>query len=227
MLTDTMTMESTGVVFSKTEKGREEMAKRSHGLNPVQRRVLIIIDGSKSFEALAEMIPAMVSSGQLRDILAYLLEYGFIAAVEDDQKAQSYSGKLGMGAAPLQRTATAPAQAPAQTSAPVQAQAKMPIPASSSGTAATSAALTDDSAAIRLVKDFMTTTAQTYLGLLSAPLIQRIEQARTAPQLMSVAGQWNMALRDSAQGKRFADPYLEQVRSALAASAKSALEMQA
>lgn len=183
MLTDTMTMESTGVVFSKTEKGREEMAKRSHGLNPVQRRVLIIIDGSKSFEALAEMIPAMVSSGQLRDILAYLLEYGFIVAVEDEQKAQ------------------------------------MPIPASSSGTAAASAALTDDPAAIRLVKDFMTTTAQTYLGLLSAPLIQRIEQARTAPQLMSVAGQWNMALRDSAQGKRFADPYLEQVRSALAASA--------
>lgn len=183
MLTDTMTMESTGVVFSKTEKGREEMARRSHGLNPVQRRVLIIIDGSKSFDALAEMIPAMVSSGQLRDILAYLLEYGFIVAVEDDQKAQ------------------------------------MPIPASSSGTTAASAALTDDPVAIRLVKDFMTTTAQTYLGLLSAPLIQRIEQARTAPQLMSVAGQWNMALRDSAQGKRFADPYLEQVRSALAASA--------
>jgi hypothetical protein len=180
-------MESTGIIFSKTEKGREEMAKRSHGLNPSQRRVLIIIDGNKGFDALADMVPAMVPSGQLRDILAYLMEHGFIAAAEGDQKAQSHAATV----------------------------------------TAASSALTDDPATIRLVKDFMTTTAQTYLGLLSASLIQRIEQARTPIQLMSVAGQWNMALRDSAQGKRFADPYLEQVRSALVAGAKPALDMSA
>lgn len=173
------TIESTGIVFSKTEKGREEMSSRAHGLNPMQRRVLIIIDGSKDLETIIEMIPAMVPSGQLQEILGYLLEHGFITQVDSDARGQSHAGA--------------------------------------------GAALTEDPATIRLVKDFMTTTAQTYLGLLSAPLIQRVEQAKTATQLMAVAGHWNMALRDSQQGKRFASPYLEQVKSALATGAKPAL----
>lgn len=179
------TMNSTGIIFSKTDKGREEMAQRSHGLNPAQRRILILIDGSKTANALAAMNPALTASGQFDDILALLLEQGFIASAGGER----------------------PAPAAIQQEAPAAADDA------------------DDAAAIREVKDFMTTTAHTYLGLLSAPLIQRIEQARTASQLKSVVGQWNMALRDSAQGKRFADTYLEQVRSALAGGAMPVAEI--
>ena len=76
-------------------------------------------------------------------------------------------------------------------------------------------ALIQDEQTLREVKDFMTTTAQTYLGLLSAEIIQKIERAKDAAQLMSILGQWSMALRDSKQGSRFASVYLAQVQATL------------
>lgn len=79
-------------------------------------------------------------------------------------------------------------------------------------------ALTQDDAKIREIKDFMTTTAQTYLGLLAADLIQRIERTKTSAALMALVGQWHMALRDSKNGNRFAGPYLDQVKAALSAN---------
>jgi len=201
------TMESTRIVFSKTEKGRDEMSRRVYGLNPMQRRLLIIIDGSKDLDSIMDMIPAMVSSGQLQEIISFLLEQGFIVATEGEKMARSHLGGLS--------NAVASVPTPAPISAPALAAVPARVPPSDSGTAVAGAALTEDPATIRLVKDFMTTTAQTYLGLLSAPVIQRIEQTRTAAQLMAVAGHWNMALRDSPQGKRFASPYLDQVKAAL------------
>ncbi|TXI89010.1 MAG: hypothetical protein E6Q34_11510 [Burkholderiaceae bacterium] len=72
-----------------------------------------------------------------------------------------------------------------------------------------------DSQKLREVKNFMTSTAQTYLGLLSADLIHRIERAQDAPQLMAVVGQWYLALRDSKHGHRFASGYMENVLAAL------------
>ena len=74
--------------------------------------------------------------------------------------------------------------------------------------------LTDDTK-LREVKDFMTTTAHTYLGLLSANLIRRIEHAKDAPQLIAMLGQWHMALCDSKHGKRFAASYLDQISAIL------------
>lgn len=192
------TIESTDIVFSKTEKGREEMAKRSHGLNPAQRRILILIDGSKTVNALAEMNAAMTASGQFEEILVFLAEQGFIVVAASESES--------------------PAAPPAVTARDKPAVAEEMVAEKSGRLDAV-----ENLAALREVKDFMTTTAQTYLGLLSAPLIQRIEQARTSSQLMSLVGQWNMALRDSAQGRRFADAYLEQVRTALAGGVAPAL----
>lgn len=68
---------------------------------------------------------------------------------------------------------------------------------------------------IRQVKDFMVVTAHTYLGLLGADVIRRVETAANAQDLLAAAGHWHMALHDSREGKRFAAPYLEQVRRAL------------
>lgn len=207
------TMGRTGIVFSKTDKGREEMTKRAYGLSPLQRRVLILIDGSKDLETLADMIPAMVPAGQLQAILEYLLEHEFIVPVDNDAASRTYPGSQ-----PVEPSSAAIAPRAAALADALNATQSLPVAATGSGTA-----LTEDPATIRMVKDFMTTTAQTYLGLLSAPVIQRIEQARTAAQLMTVAGHWNMALRDSQQGKRFAGPYLEQVKSALVAGAQPVL----
>lgn len=210
------TMGRTGIVFSKTDKGREEMTKRAYGLGPLQRRVLILIDGSKGLGTLAEMIPALVVGGQLQEILEHLLEHDFIAPVDGDAGSRTYPG--------TQSGVESPADMPpAAAVSPDAGNLPLAPPVAAAGVGA-GTALTDDPATIRMVKDFMTTTAQTYLGLLSAPVIQRIEQARTAAQLMTVAGHWNMALRDSQQGKRFAGPYLEQVKSALVAGAQPVLD---
>lgn len=72
-----------------------------------------------------------------------------------------------------------------------------------------------EDAEIRRIKDFMTVTAQTYLGLLGAEVIRHVELASDAAELLAAAGHWHMALHGSKQGSRYAAPYLEQVKSAL------------
>jgi hypothetical protein len=205
------TIDSTGIVFSKTEKGREEMVKRSHGLSLAQRRILILIDGSKPADVLADMNPALAASGQFDEILTHLRAHGFIITAAD-KNTRPPSASAGMPSASSGAPLT-----PDTTSS----VADWTLPA------ADKAPSEDDTAALRLIKDFMTTTAQTYLGLLSAPIIQRIEQARTVSQLKSMVGQWNMALRDSVQGRRFADSYLQHVKSALETGVMPALEIDA
>lgn len=66
---------STGnVVFHKTAKGVEEMEKRCHGLSPKVRRVLIMVDGKRSVDALRDM----ALSDDLSHVLGALEEDGFI-----------------------------------------------------------------------------------------------------------------------------------------------------
>lgn len=67
-------MSNGSVVFHKTAKGVEEMEKRSHGLSPKVRRVLIMIDGKRSVDALREM----ALSDDLSHTIGALEEEGFI-----------------------------------------------------------------------------------------------------------------------------------------------------
>ena len=45
-----------GTRFGKTDKGRQEMARRSGALSPVERRLLILIDGTRSFNDLGSFV---------------------------------------------------------------------------------------------------------------------------------------------------------------------------
>lgn len=64
-----------GTVFCKTEKGQEEVAQRRFGLDMRQRRVLIMIDGTKNLSAIKEMMP----NDGLGSIITFLVEQGFAA----------------------------------------------------------------------------------------------------------------------------------------------------
>lgn len=64
------------MVFSKTDAGRAEMAGRSHNLSALQRRVLILVDGKKTVNALQ----AFVRVGELELALDHLLHEGLIDA---------------------------------------------------------------------------------------------------------------------------------------------------
>jgi hypothetical protein len=189
-------------IFIKTAKGQDEIAQRRFGLNNRQRRALIVMDGTKTVSAIREVIPG----DELEEIISFLIEQGFIAAAEVHTRK-----------APLGHAEKVVARESARNERPVAAQ-HAPLSHSSKrppSNQADAPALLQDAESIRQVKDFMTTTATTYLGLLSANIIHRIERADGAAQLMTVVGPWHMALRESKQGNRFAGPYLDQVTAAL------------
>lgn len=84
-------------VFGKTDQGAEEIAHRTLRLAPRLRSLLILVDGKKSDEALAAMLPGAAEG------LAQLLEQGFVRLLAET-----------VVAAP---PAPAPAAAPAAPSA--------------------------------------------------------------------------------------------------------------
>lgn len=65
-----------GIVYRKTEKGQTEIATRAHKLVPRLRSALILVDGKRSDEELAKLIPAPVEG-----VLASLQADGFIEAL--------------------------------------------------------------------------------------------------------------------------------------------------
>lgn len=197
----TLARYSAGTIFTKTAKGYDEIAQRMFGLTSRQRRVLIIIDGIRSLAAMAEMMPRE----DLNEVISFLHEEGFIQAAKPELPKPVQTN--------FQHTRSHPAEelsrrreshGPATSALQAAGQSLLGKPA-----------LSQDPAQIRQIKDFMTTTATTYLGLLAADVIHRIERAKSAEQLMTVVGQWHMALRESKQGNRFASPYMEQVTAAL------------
>lgn len=63
-----------GTIFLKTDKGKAEVTSRTANLNPVQRRLLIVIDGKKTITELATMarigeLPAALESLHLLGLI--------------------------------------------------------------------------------------------------------------------------------------------------------------
>lgn len=65
-----------GTIFLKTDTGRTEITRRAANLNPVQRRLLIVIDGKKTVTELA----ALARIGELPAALERLHQLGLIEA---------------------------------------------------------------------------------------------------------------------------------------------------
>lgn len=92
-------MMNPGSIYIKSDQGRAEVAQRSGALSPLQRRVLIVVDGQKTVNDLGSVVRA----GELASVLAYLLQAGLIVATG--------------GLSPLQQ-AVAPGFAAAQAQEP-------------------------------------------------------------------------------------------------------------
>lgn len=74
-----------GVVFAKTRKGHDEIASRSAGLKPRERRVLIFADGKRGIDELQRML----QSEDLKPTLDLLQQAGLIEAVSPQGKASA------------------------------------------------------------------------------------------------------------------------------------------
>jgi hypothetical protein len=97
---------SPGVIYIKTDKGRAAVAVRSGELSALQRRLLIVVDGSRTVNDLG----ALVRTGELEGALSYLLEHTLIAPTWGVAALQSPSAP-GFAAAPVNdppRAATSP-----------------------------------------------------------------------------------------------------------------------
>jgi hypothetical protein len=151
-------------VFTKTAKGRNEVAQRSPDLSIRQRQVLILIDGVKQLHAINKILP----------------ETEFVSIVDFLQQEEMITLR--------------------------QSPSELP------GT--TPKVLTDDPAQIAALKRLLSDTARNYLGLLSADIERRIDEARDAAQLLSVLGLWHMALRQSKHGGAYAGQYLAVIEAA-------------
>ena len=67
-----------GMIHIKTDKGRAEITERSDALSGLQRRVLIMVDGSRTVNDLG----AFVRVGELDEVLAHLQAFGFIESTD-------------------------------------------------------------------------------------------------------------------------------------------------
>jgi hypothetical protein len=76
-----------------------------------------------------------------------------------------------------------------------------------------------DSAELLPIKTLMTETASSYLGLMAADIVRRVDAAHTHTQLMAVLGQWHMAMRESKYGRDVAGAYLDEIKARLAQQA--------
>lgn len=65
-----------GIRFEKSDKGRQEVLRRSGVLSAVERRLLILVDGQKTVNAL----DAFVRAGERDAALEHLLALGLIQA---------------------------------------------------------------------------------------------------------------------------------------------------
>ncbi|MBY0572482.1 MAG: hypothetical protein K2P84_02275 [Undibacterium sp.] len=192
-------------IFSKTSKGREEITQRRVGLNARQRGVLIMLNGIKRLDHLISPIP----KEELGSIVHFLAEQELIEISPNSIMLEEPSMGNTIKSANESIIATSTV-----TQASVLLRSSTLSATENTQTRAQAAFLTDTKK-LREVKDFMTTTAQTYLGLLSADLIRRIEKSKDAPQLMAIVGQWYIALRESKNGQRFASTYMEQALAVL------------
>lgn len=62
------------VIYRKTAKGQDEIATRAHRLQPRLRQALILVDGKRSDEDCARLLP------QADEVLRALIDGGFVEA---------------------------------------------------------------------------------------------------------------------------------------------------
>ena len=99
-------MTNPGTIYIKTDKGRIEIGGRSHALNAVQRRVLVLVDGKKTVNDLV----AFVRVGELDAALDYLQQDGLIEFTNSIAPMQppAAPGFAALGESAAPRPATSP-----------------------------------------------------------------------------------------------------------------------
>ena len=79
-------------IYQKSAKGQEALATRSPALGPKLRSLLILVDGRRSFDALAQVVQGL--GGDPQALIAQLESEGFIEAVSAQAMAETMPAPL-------------------------------------------------------------------------------------------------------------------------------------
>jgi hypothetical protein len=152
-------------ILDKTDKGREEIASRKHGLAPRLRTLLVLIDGKHTQEDLLKQVGAL---GLTEQSVSDLIDGGFISFHDDSAPASS---------APAAAPAPAAAQkAAAPVPAPVAAAAPAAV-AAATGTIAPEDILPPGENQFHALYNFYTSTIKSTIGLRGYGLQLKVERA--------------------------------------------------
>lgn len=101
----------TSAIYAKTPLGVQEMQTRSLGLLPLVRRILVLIDGKRSFAELATLVPA---GNDVAPMIETLLEQGCVQV----QSVVQAPAKAAQAPVAAPNVATQAAQTPSDRSIP-------------------------------------------------------------------------------------------------------------
>lgn len=193
-------MLDTSQVLVKTDLGRDAISKRSHGLNPRQRAVLISINGELSVGALRASFGAG-KEAELEAMLEHLLEQGLVERTRPEPAAVTPAAVAAPAAAPP------PAPAPAASASAPEAAAVVPLAAAVPSAAAEPVALEAAAAADwRVLRDRAGALLQQMMGEDADLLTMRLERSRSEREFMDHLER-SFAVVESARGQAAAASY--------------------
>lgn len=186
-------MLDTTQVLAKTDLGRDAISKRSHGLNPRQRAVLISINGELSVGDLRARFGAGKES-ELETMFEHLLEHGLVERTRAEPVVPAPSPGVAAGVPPAVVPAVVPA--PAETApGPV---IDLPEPAVQAGL--------DPGPDWRILRDRAGALLHEVMGEDADLLAMRLERSRTESEFMDHL-QRSFAVVESARGHAAAASY--------------------
>jgi hypothetical protein len=161
------------LIYVKTPKGIDEISKRSHGLSPRARQALILLDGKRSIDEVAQML----SGTETLVLLDELFADGFIESLQSTPAVKV--------------RVVEPAAAK-----PVAAKPAVSKPASNVERPQ------DDAARLEMAKNFMRNTVQSFLGGMGSGFISHINKCDSFEELRKNFGPWKEAIELSSEGRK-------------------------
>ncbi|WP_028455819.1 hypothetical protein [Chitinilyticum litopenaei] len=190
-------------VYCKTAKGQQEISERRFGLPARLRRVLILIDGSKSVGALAALLVGL----EIIPAIHELEQAGFVSPAPGGPHSQ-HDRQAAAAATPVTHVAAAPAAAarPEPAAAPPPPVAHAPIPQ-----------ITLSAHRIRMIRMLMEESCQLYLGIFGKDLLPEIRAIDDEKSLRGTLARWQIAMRESRQSDEQALALVDEIRTLLRA----------
>lgn len=182
-------------IFSKTPLGTQEMASRSLGLTPLQRRVLILLDGKRSLADVAVLVPGH----DVAELVEQLVAHACVVYSTDAPGGATIS---------LERTTSSPAQ-PGAVPASVAGSPGAPVsPAIALAKLAFDAlppASTRSAKDVEMARNFMMNTINRMFEQYSKlTLVEAIFSCKSADDLRRVYPDWaNTMQTNTIAARRF------------------------